>query len=275
MKISVILTSYNYQDYIADSIKSVLSQTYNDYEFIIIDDCSNDDSVNIIKQFDDKRIKFIINEKNLGLSKTLQKGIDVAKGDWIAFLESDDIWDKNYLEEKIKIAELYPDIGMIFNDVDMFGDEKQIKFLNSAFKYNLNKIKNYNYPKNLFFDICKFNSILTFSSAFVKKENLVNYDLNPPVDKVVDWWLFIHLSRNCKFYYIPEKLTKWRIHKNSYIYKKNKFTTIPVNIYALFDIFKKEKDLRLIFFIIYIIFFTILRKLKTKFSRLFFSGANY
>jgi len=270
MKISVLLTSYNYQNYIIDTIKSVLTQTYKDFEFIIIDDCSNDDSVNVIKQFDDERIKLVVNEKNLGLSKTLQKGIELAQGDWIAFLESDDMWDDTYLEKKIKISQKYPDVALIFNDVNMFGDENQIKFLNSAFEQNLNKIKKYNYPRNLFFDICQFNSVLTFSSAFIKKEKLIEFTLNPPVDKVVDWWLFIHLSKIYDFYYIPEKLTNWRIHKNSYIYKKNKFLNIPINIYSLLDIFQKEKDIKLILFIIYILFLTILRKLKNKILKINF-----
>ena len=100
--ISVIITSYNYSQYIKDTIQSVIDQTYNDWELIIIDDCSKDNSVDIIKTFNDKRIKLIINEQNLGLTKSIKIGIEKASGNWIAFLESDDFWAKNYLEEKIK-----------------------------------------------------------------------------------------------------------------------------------------------------------------------------
>ena len=73
MKVSVIITSYNYEQYIKDAIESVLNQTYSDFELVIIDDCSTDNSANIIKQFNDERIKFIQNEQNLGLKILCKK----------------------------------------------------------------------------------------------------------------------------------------------------------------------------------------------------------
>ena len=90
MKVSVVITSYNYDKYIKDAIESVLNQTYSDFELVIIDDCSTDNSVNIINQFEDERIKFIQNEQNLGLKNSMQKAISCCIGEWIAFLESDD-----------------------------------------------------------------------------------------------------------------------------------------------------------------------------------------
>lgn len=116
MKISIVTASYNYENYIKETIKSVLNQTYQDWELIIIDDCSSDNSVNVIKSFQDDRIKLFVNKQNLGLAKTLKLGIEKATGDWIVFLESDDLITSDYLAKKVQIIQKHKNINLIFND---------------------------------------------------------------------------------------------------------------------------------------------------------------
>ena len=102
MKISIVMASYNYAPIIGEAIESVINQTYKDWELIIVDDGSADNSVEVIKKYlSDNRIKLYINEKNLGLAKTVRKGIQYSTSDWIAFLESDDKFSPNALEEKV------------------------------------------------------------------------------------------------------------------------------------------------------------------------------
>src|SRR5574344_974638 len=104
MLISIIIASYNYEMYLKDTIQSVLNQTYQDWELIIVDDGSTDNSVEIIKEFcaKDERIKLLTHQDNVnkGLTKTLELGIQQAKGEWIAFLESDDMWTSDCLEKR-------------------------------------------------------------------------------------------------------------------------------------------------------------------------------
>ena len=107
MKISVVTASYNYQDYIKEAIQSVLNQTYHDWELIIVDDCSTDNSVEVIKSYKDDRIKLFVNEKNLGLKETVKRGIEKASGEWIVFLESDDILTSDNIEKKLEIVKKY------------------------------------------------------------------------------------------------------------------------------------------------------------------------
>lgn len=92
-KISILMPSYNYASYIREAIESVIKQTYTNWELIIIDDASTDSSLGIIKEYlrKDPRIKLVINEKNLGLAKTLKKGISFAEGNWLLFWSADDI----------------------------------------------------------------------------------------------------------------------------------------------------------------------------------------
>lgn len=134
MKISIVTASYNYENYIKETIKSVLNQTYQDWELIIIDDCSSDNSVNVIKSFQDDRIKLFVNKQNLGLAKTLKLGIEKATGDWIVFLESDDLITSDYLAKKVQIIQKHKNINLIFNDCEFFGDTDRVNDFNTALR---------------------------------------------------------------------------------------------------------------------------------------------
>ena len=91
--VSIVMPSYNTGRYISDSIKSVLEQTYKNWELLIIDDCSTDNTVEVIKTFDDSRIKLLHNEHNYGAAISRNYALREAQGKWIAFLDSDDIWE--------------------------------------------------------------------------------------------------------------------------------------------------------------------------------------
>ena len=101
--VSIIMPSYNTAQYIGESIKSVQNQTYTNWELIIVDDCSTDDTDGIVEQFRENncRIKYFKNEKNSGAAISRNKALREAKGRWIAFLDSDDLWSNDKLEKQI------------------------------------------------------------------------------------------------------------------------------------------------------------------------------
>lgn len=102
--VSIITPNYNCGRFVAETIKCVQQQTYQNWEMIIVDDCSSDNSVEVIKEYAsaDKRIIFIQNEKNSGAAVSRNKALKVAKGKWIAFLDSDDLWQPNKLERQLE-----------------------------------------------------------------------------------------------------------------------------------------------------------------------------
>lgn len=102
--VSIIMPAYNAEKFIGSSIESVLSQSYHNFELIIVDDGSKDSTHNLIEIYSkqDSRIKFYKNKKNLGVSDTRNAGIRVAKGKYIAFLDSDDLWSKDKLDIQIQ-----------------------------------------------------------------------------------------------------------------------------------------------------------------------------
>jgi len=231
-KVSFITASYNYQDYIKETIESILKQTVSDWEMIIVDDGSKDNSVNVIKSYcdSDSRIKLYQHENgmNKGLAETIKLGLTKASADWIVFLESDDTIEPNYLQEKLSVLEKYSNVDYIFNDINFFGEERVIK----SYENNITRIRNYlknkEFPCNLkeIFVKSDMNIISTFSIVMMKKSLLKNVDFNSPIKKFLDYYLWLQLLENTNFYYIDKKLTNWRMHGQSYVNKKENYLNV-------------------------------------------------
>ena len=99
--VSIIMPSWNTGRFIAESIESVINQTYANWELLIVDDCSTDNTNEVVRKFNDDRIKFFKNEKNSGAAITRNRALREANGEWIAFLDSDDLWLPKKLEHQI------------------------------------------------------------------------------------------------------------------------------------------------------------------------------
>ena len=99
--VSIIMPSWNTDRFIAESIQSVIDQTYSNWELIIVDDCSTDNTDAVVDSFQDERIKYFHNEKNSGAALTRNRALREARGEWIEFLDSDDLWFPAKLEKQI------------------------------------------------------------------------------------------------------------------------------------------------------------------------------
>ena len=104
--VSIIMPSYNTARFLDETIASVLNQTYTNWELIIVDDCSSDNTDEVVQKYlSDERIKYLKNEKNSGAAVSRNRALLEAKGKWIAFLDSDDIWNEDKLEKQITFME--------------------------------------------------------------------------------------------------------------------------------------------------------------------------
>lgn len=250
MFISIIIASYNYEKYISQAIQSVINQTYKNWELIIVDDGSSDNSISVIEEFvnKDKRIKFYqhSDKKNHGLVETLKLALIKSSGEWIAFLESDDVWMEDCLEKRVEVLKNYQNVGLIFNNVDLIGDDKKIIEMSNVVKSTQDKLIQKKYPSNMFRDFALNNPILTFSSVMIKHSVINEKYFNPTIDKLFDWWLYIHLAKDNEFLYLNLPLTKWRMHFDSYI-NKNFSTPRFVQLDAYYDVFLNEKSIKMFF----------------------------
>lgn len=264
MKISIIMASYNYADYIKEAIESVINQSYQNWELIIVDDGSLDSSVDIIKSYCqiDKRIKLFKhkNDQNRGLRETILLGLKHAKGEWIAFLESDDSFLPDNLNEKVKLLQKYNEIGLIFNKVEFITPDDTSPVRLKILEGNQDKLSKMKFPKNLFYELYERNFITTFSCVMVKKDLLEKANFDTPFDSLLDWWLWIHLSYNNKFYYIDIPLTYWRLHSKSYTSKIKNPVFNNIQFMAYKNIYKNYRGIKIMFFIFFSIFKSILNR---------------
>ncbi|REC49609.1 glycosyltransferase [Chryseobacterium pennipullorum] len=120
--ISVILPVYNAEKYVSEAIQSVLDQTYKDFELIILNDGSTDRSLEIINSFKDERI-VLVDQANAGLAKTLNRGLALAKGEYIARMDADDICLPNRFKEQINYLVRHPEVGLLGTAIELIDDE--------------------------------------------------------------------------------------------------------------------------------------------------------
>lgn len=219
-KVTIITASYNYAKYIGETIESVINQTYSDWEMLVIDDGSKDNSVEVINEYTKKdlRVKLLThpNNENRGLIETLKYGISQAQGEYIAFLESDDYISNNYIEKKLEIFSKDKSIGLVYNKIKMFDSIPLQKYINWIKRIDRYWLK-HNYAHNIHQLFALENYIPTFSCVMLKKELLQDINWKSPNPAWIDIWLWIQISKKCNIYCYPEELTFWRIHNDSYI----------------------------------------------------------
>lgn len=127
--VSVIMTNYNTpESFLREAIDSVLGQTYSNFEFIIVDDCSTDDSLEVIDSYADPRIKIIKNDKNIGLTKSLNKAMKIASGEYIARMDSDDICYPKRFEKQVEFLNTNQDIVVCGTWARLFGTWKKEQY---------------------------------------------------------------------------------------------------------------------------------------------------
>ncbi|MGV8108432.1 glycosyltransferase family 2 protein [Methanospirillum sp.] len=125
-KVTVLMSVYNGDRYLNEAIDSILAQTYTDFEFLIINDASTDSTPEILVSYDDQRIRIVTNEENLGLTKSLNRGLALARGKYIARMDADDISFSHRLEIQTEFMDQHPEIGVCGSAIQFFGDKDSI-----------------------------------------------------------------------------------------------------------------------------------------------------
>lgn len=223
MRVSVLVTSYNYENYITETLTSLLNQTTPIYEIVIIDDGSTDGSPRIISQIakGHKNIKFIQHEdfKNHGLPASLQRGIQFISGDYVAFCESDDYWDKGHYESLINFLKQNKEANFVVGQTKVINPDKHPDYKNYV-NYTEEMLKRKNRRK-LFDKIRDFNVIPTFSSVCVKTSLLRKCNFCTPLPQYIDFWLWRQILSSEPCFYCDSAITHWRKHPLSYDQREN------------------------------------------------------
>lgn len=204
-KISVIIPVYNGEKTIAETVRSVLSQTFQDFELIIINDGSTDRTLEVISQNDESRIQFY-SYSNTGQGASRNRGIDRAKGDYLAFLDADDLWTPDKLEAQLKALESNPEAGVAYSWTD-FIDEGG-NFLRPGSHLNI--------TGDVLPHLLLTNILENGSNPLIRREAIErvgNFDESlPPAE---DWDLYLRLAAVYPFVVVPRSQILYRVYANS------------------------------------------------------------
>ena len=204
--VSIIMPSWNTGKFIGESIQSVLNQTYKKWELIIVDDCSTDNTDEVVASFNDKRIRYFKNDKNSGAALTRNRAIREAEGEWIAFLDSDDLWAAQKLEKQISFMKKN---NYVFSYHDFVKIDEKSNALNVYVSgpdvVTKRKMYNYGYPGCLTFMYSAKNMGL-IQIKDIKKNN--------------DYAILLKLCKKANCYLLPENLAQYRIRKKSISHDK-------------------------------------------------------
>jgi glycosyltransferase involved in cell wall biosynthesis len=214
--VSVVLPSYNYGEYIAESIESVLNQSFRDLELIIVDDYSTDNAKEIIQEYrsKDKRIRAFFHTENKGISKTLNDGVAKAKGKFIAFTNADDVWVSSKLDKQLEVLKKNENL-IVWSEGEVIDNKGRPT--GETFSQKLADPSRL-HPALKSGDIFKellYGNFIFFASLILKKENIRDVEFDEHLKYLNDYKLEIDLAKRYKYYFIPEPLAKYRIHEKS------------------------------------------------------------
>ena len=222
-KISVLIPTYNTrEEYLREAIESVLRQTFADFEFIILDDCSPDPNVEkVVKSYADSRIRFYKNEQNIGISKTRNKLIELARGEYLAVMDHDDVSLPERFEKEAAYLDTHPDVGLV--------SCKAEKFPRGGLTKNPENDKDI---KLAMMRSCP----ITHSACMIRKSVLVddNIRYEEEFSPSEDYALYVRLMKVTKFHNLPEVLFRYRWHVDNTSHKqRDKMRAATFAIHAL------------------------------------------
>lgn len=202
--VSVIIPTYNRAHMVSRAIQSVLNQTYQDFEIIVVDDCSTDNTEEVVKGFNDSRICYIRHEQNRGGSAARNTGIRIARGEYIAFLDSDDEWLPKKLERQICLFSKDPNCGAVYtNLLHCFYNDRSTK-----------AIQRRQPEGHILKDLLMSNVVASTSSVMVKQQCFDKAGLfDEGLPSCQDWDMWIRIAKHYTFRNIPEPLVRYLWHQ--------------------------------------------------------------
>lgn len=244
--VSVITPMYNSYRFIRDTIESVINQTYENWEMIIVDDSSSDGSIQVVEDYSkvDERIRLFVNEVNLGAAVTRNKAIKLSKGKYIAFLDADDLWLPNKLDKQIAFMKVNG-YSFSFTGYSLIDEKGGVIEKNNIMPSEVNYFKTIT------------NNKIGCLTVIFDKTNFEDY-MMPNIRKRQDLGLWLKLLRQCEIAYcIQENLALYRIRKGSISSNKLKLVKYHWELYRKIE---KHSIVKSLYFVIYYSTVKFLRK---------------
>lgn len=196
---------HNSENYVQASLNSIIDQTYDDFEIILIDDNSQDKTLSIVKSFKDQRIKIIRNKRRRGVAGSLNIGLKYAKGEYIARMDSDDIARANRFKEQVRFLDTHPEVILVGSWVNIINENGKI----------ISEKKQPVTYESVLENIMKYNPFIHSTVMFRKNILLSIGAYENDLDGAEDYDLFLRVAKKYPVCNIPKKLLSYRVHKGN------------------------------------------------------------
>lgn len=237
MLFSLLIANYNNGHFFNDCYKSILAQTYGNWEVIIVDDCSTDDSVSVMKQIigDDNRFKIFLNKENKGCGYTKNKCAKLATGEILGFLDPDDALKNDALESMVTLHVKNENAAIITSKYELV-DLKMNFISHSLYGCTIPENKSY---------LTYANGALTHFATFKQNKYLKTGGIDPKMKRAVDQDLYYKMEEQGPHLFLDKVLYQYRIHQNSISNNENLFKAHYWHFYAMKKAHKRRRRLQL------------------------------
>ncbi len=208
MKVSAIILTYNRAHLVTEAIDSVLTQSFKDFELIVVDNCSSDDTESAVKSYNDERIRYFKHQNNGLIGVNRNYGIKKSRGEYIAFLDDDDLWLPEKLEKQVGLLDSNKELGLVYSDTYLIENDGHLR--KNAYFHHIKPFRG-----NAFNELLRANFI-PMLTVVIRREMLDKVgEFNPRYKICLDYDLCLRIAAVYPIDFIEQPLAKYRIHSDS------------------------------------------------------------
>lgn len=230
VKVSVLIPCYNHQDFVSQTINSVMNQTFDDFELIVIDDGSKDNSVAIIKKLQNEFKFRFISRTNKGLVPTVNELLSLSAGEYYVIFASDDVMLPKRLERQVKFLESNPDYAVCHSGTEWI--DEQGKFIRTDCNRN---------PSGYVFPELLKGNFISAPSAMIRKSVLDDVGIYDESLQIEDYDMFLRIAHKYPIGYLQEVLVQYRQHPDNSYNNPKKFKSMNENLYKILSKWEKTE----------------------------------
>ncbi|MFC1904253.1 glycosyltransferase family 2 protein [Chloroflexota bacterium] len=208
MKVSAIILTYNRAHMLTEAIDSVLNQTFKDFEVIVVDNYSSDNTEAVVKSYNDKRIKYFKNQNNGFIGVNRNYGVEKSRGEYITFLDDDDLWLSEKLERQVELLDSNKELGLVYSDSYMINGDGNVR--ENTYFHGVNPVRG-----SAFNELFMLN-VIPMLTVVIKREVLDKVGVfNPRYKIALDHDLWLRVVQYYPIDFIEQPLAKYRLYSDS------------------------------------------------------------
>lgn len=201
-RVTVFVPVFNADKFLAEAIESILNQTFTDFELLVVDDGSTDKSIEILESFRDRRIRISRNDRNRGRAYTRNRGIELARGEYLSVLDADDLCEPDRLERQVKCLDAHPDVAAVGSSATYVDENDNVAYVCKV------PTSSEEIHRQIFQSNCFVHSSVTF-----RRQVLIDIGgYNPELQQAEDYELFLRLTARHRLANIEKPLVRYRVH---------------------------------------------------------------